>query len=114
MTLQHDPNDPNCMCDTCCETQARERERDLEGYTAATKVADYVNGHEPRYFVAGMARQHRTLQATFTRMVVGWIEHLAALPEGCYDGRNHGAVVFARAITATDAWKDFAHRIPYV
>ena len=47
-------------------------------------------------FVKHMSREHRTLQQTFTRLCVAWLQHLATV-NSC-DGRNEASVEFARSI----------------
>lgn len=54
--------------------QAR-KARELVG-----KITDYVNGmsQDPRPFLAAMSIEHRTLQQSFTRLCLAWIQHVAS------------------------------------
>lgn len=52
-------------------------------------------------FVQGMAREHRTLQQSFTGLCVAWMKELARMEEcNCYDGRNEASVKLAKEIFA--------------
>lgn len=55
-------------------------------------VTDYLNtfnDQEPE-FIKVMQFQHRTLQQSFTKLVLKWIEHIAS-PAYNTDGRNEGS-----------------------
>lgn len=87
---------------------------ETEGREVADAIGNYVNRHSnPEFLIEGLDRQHRTLQQSFMRHVVAWIEHLATLQDGQYDGRNEASVRFAKSITQTDAWKKTTG-MPYV
>jgi hypothetical protein len=44
------------------------------------KVTDYVNtyGDKSKEFNAAMSREHRTLQQSFTKLCLQWLEHVAS------------------------------------
>ena len=66
----------------------------------AERVAGDLNSFSFKngLFVEAMARQHRTLQQSFTRLTAAWLLHLADLPDGRFDGRNEDSVALARKI----------------
>ena len=72
----------------------------IDAKQAAETVADYVNnmGHDPKEFVEQMARQHRTLQQSFTGVCLKWLEHLSKLKEGEFDLRNEDSVKVAQKL----------------
>ena len=107
-------NSPDCLCENCCERRHRELARETEGYQAAGQLADYINRtmQSPGDFVKGMHRQHRTLQQGFTGLCVEWMEHLARLKDGEYDGRNDASVQLAKRLVKSKAWKD--RYLPYI
>ena len=47
-----------------------------------------------------IARQHRTLQQSFTRLCVAWLRHLSKLNENQYDARNEASVKLAKKMLA--------------
>lgn len=67
---------------------------------AARAVSDFVNNmsHKNSDFVEAMAREHRTLQQSFTGLCLAWLAHLAQLGEGEFDGRNEASVQRAKLI----------------
>ncbi len=73
----------------------------------ADQIATFVNGFDfhDKDFAKAMGMQHRTLQQNFTRLVIAWIEHLAALEENHYDARNEGSVRLAKQLVASSAWE---------
>jgi len=77
-----------------------DRELIKEPEVIVNAMSDYVNnyGFEPHKFVELMSRQHRSLQQSFTRLVLMWLLHLSQLEEGYYDGRNEVAVNIAKKI----------------
>ena|ERR1035438_4726519 len=112
---QFHTGDSDCLCKAC--NQRREAACKLEedvleitGKEIANKVADYINGcRTSKYFIDGMNNQHRTLQQSFTRLCVDWIEHLASLNGkggDFYDLRNQASVKFAKRLTETVTWQD--------
>jgi len=72
------------------------------GQEIAKKFADAVNGYSTKEVVEGfvdeLSRQHRTLQQQVTGVMVGWLLHLASLPDNWYDARNEASVRFARRV----------------
>ena len=56
------------------------------------EITNYVNtmSLKPEEFTDSMSRQHRTLQQSFTRLCLKWIEHCAS-DEYTYDPRNEAA-----------------------
>ena len=71
-------------------------------FEAVDKLGRFVNvmGDSTRInlLIDAMANDHRTIQQGFTRLAVAWLKHLAALPEGQYDGRNEASVKLARKL----------------
>ena len=60
--------------------------------SAASYMEDFINnmGCPITEFVALMTRKHRTLQQSFTKLCMQWIEKVAS-PEYTYDGRNEAS-----------------------
>ena len=56
---------------------------------AVTAMTDFVNSynHNSELFNQLMANEHRTLQQSFTKLALEWVEHVAE-PEYRTDGRN--------------------------
>ena len=56
------------------------------------EITNYVNtmSLKPEEFTDAMSRQHRTLQQSFTRLCLKWIEYCAS-DEYRYDPRNEGS-----------------------
>jgi len=56
------------------------------------EITNYVNtmSLKPEEFTASMSRQHRTLQQSFTRLCLEWIEYCGS-EEYRYDPRNQGS-----------------------
>lgn len=52
-------------------------------------ITDFVNSMSmnPKEFIAHMENEHRTLQQSFTRLVLQWLEHCAT-DKYRFDGRN--------------------------
>jgi hypothetical protein len=71
----------------------------------SAKISGFLNGHAgsiwQNRFVWSMARAHRTMQQSFTRLCVAWLEHLAE-QDSC-DLRNEASVNLAR---------EFVEKIP--
>jgi hypothetical protein len=66
----------------------------------ASEMTDFVNtfSSEPRKeFVQAMASEHRTLQQSFTRLCLEWIEHCAS-QDYRTDGRNESSHQLCKAI----------------
>lgn len=63
----------------------------LEPSNVSSIMTDYLNSYASysiKRFVEAMAKEHRFLQAAFTRLCFAWIKHNADLTECEYDGRN--------------------------
>ena len=85
------------------ETEPSDLEKDQ-----ANKIMDIVNNMmlSEKGLVAGLARNHRTLQQNLTRVFVAWIEYLSQLTPGEYDLRNEDSVRLAKYIAAQPEWQD--------
>ena len=72
----------------------------IDAKQAVETVTDYVNNmcHDPKEFVEQMARQHRTLQQSFTGVCLEWLKHLSTLNEGEFDPRNQDSVMVAKKL----------------
>ena len=109
----HD-GDTDCSCEGCNQTRAAASkywdDTKETGKKLASTVADYVDDcTRCKYFIDGMNNQHRSLQQSFTRLCVDWIEHLASLNgkgSDFYDLRNEASVKFAKRLTETVTWQD--------
>lgn len=82
------------------------RERREQANRVAKSLTDVVNtmSNDNEDFIAAMSHQHRTLQQSFTRLCLGWIEH-AAKPEYMTDPRNESTKEVCAALM--EAWDDF-------
>lgn len=80
------------------------------GKELAEKMGNAVNGFDEASLIAGfcegMEDQHRTLQQGTMRLVVGWMRHLASLPENCHDARNEASIKLARRVMTGDWCKE--------
>lgn len=77
----------------------------LEKAKALTKeITDFVNtfGDKSKEFNEAMSREHRTLQQSFTRLALKWLEHVAS-DEYRTDGRNESSQKVVREML--DAFK---------
>jgi hypothetical protein len=55
-----------------------------------SEITDFVNSYSTKHvddFTEAMSREHRTLQQSFTRLCLKWLEHCADPTYGT-DGRN--------------------------
>jgi len=81
----------------------------------AREISRYVNNvcHEEdiRNFVKAMACEHRTLQQSFTRLCVAWLEDLGRREENHYDLRNEASVMLGKAFLELPIEK---RRLPFV
>ena len=80
----------------------------LNPSNVASTVTDYLNSYSSdsiKRFVEAMAKEHRFLQATFTRLCLAWIKHNADLEENQYDGRNEMEVKACKVIVENN--RDF-------
>lgn len=66
--------------------------------TLASIVADCINSYSFDYkkFAEAIGTEHRTLQQSFTRLCVRWLEHLSNQQN--FDGRNEASVRLAKTI----------------
>lgn len=66
---------------------------ETKGFKMAGEVSDYVNnmGHNPDEFVAGVLRQHRTLQQSIFRLFFKCIEAMAQRDDNFTDLRNRAS-----------------------
>lgn len=72
----------------------------------AGEMTDFINtfSTEPRKeFVQAMANEHRTLQQSFTRLCLEWIEHCAS-QDYRTDGRNESSHHLCKAMV--EAYKE--------
>ena len=70
------------------------------GKEMASEMTDFVNtfSNEPRKeFIQAMASEHRTLQQSFTRLCLEWIEHCASTDYRT-DGRNESSHHICKAM----------------
>jgi len=67
-------------------------------------VSDYFNSFSSKEtaFITEMERQHRTLQQSFTKAVLMWLEHLAT-EDYHVDSRNEGSQTTARKLM--EGWR---------
>jgi len=66
------------------------------------QITDFVNSYsiDSDGFIEAMSREHRTLQQSFTRLVLKWLEYVAS-DEYRYDGRNKASHEVAKQIILT-------------
>ena len=69
-----------------------------EAEQVALIISDFVNnmGVDEKTFCETMAREHRTLQQSFTRLCMKWIQTLAR--QEYFDARNEASVNLAKEI----------------
>jgi uncharacterized Ntn-hydrolase superfamily protein len=70
------------------------------GKEMASEMTDFVNtfsSDSKKEFVQAMANEHRTLQQSFTRLCLEWIEHCAS-QEYRTDGRNESSHQVCKAM----------------
>lgn len=112
--VEHSETANPCYCESCCQLELRNIKLDHDGRAIADKIGDYINSslQSVKWFVQGMNRQHRTLQQGFTGLCIAWLEHLAQLKDGEFDGRNQASVELARKLVKTKAWRE--KYLPYI
>jgi len=78
--------------------QEKEIAKENTARTAVEAITKMVNSMswEPEEFIAYMSREHRTLQASFMRLIVAWIE--AQAKQKHYDLRNEAAINLSKKI----------------
>jgi hypothetical protein len=71
--------------------------RDKNVREAVDAMSRFVNGNYSSFdkFCEVMSRDHRTLQASFTKLCIMWLEHNASLPDTRFDDRNKAVKEFA-------------------
>jgi hypothetical protein len=71
------------MSNTSTQTQAKE---------VVNNVTDYLNSfsNKNKEFIAEMNREHRTLQQSFTKLCMEWLENCAS-EDYNFDGRNEAS-----------------------
>lgn len=83
----------------------------MNGKDMARMMSKHLNSmsNKPDEFIEEMGNDHRTLQQSFTRLCVAWIEHLAKQKQS--DLRNDASVKFAKKVvsltTEEDRWMPF-------
>lgn len=79
------------------ENEDREKAREL--VEKVSRFGNVMCGEDRvKFFIEAMHNEHRTLQQSFTGLVLAWLKHLAALPENHYDLRNKASVEIARKL----------------
>lgn len=85
----------------------KSEELEQMGTETASRMADLVNysiGTGSEAFINEMRTKHRTLQQSFTRLCLQWLEHMAN-PETRVDGRNEASQNIARTLEVDEASK---------
>lgn len=64
-----------------------------------SKITDYVNSfsNKAELFNTAMSNEHRTLQQSFTKLCLSWLEHVAS-PDYKFDDRNEDSVAVAETL----------------
>jgi hypothetical protein len=73
------------------------------GKEMASEMTDFVNtfsNDSKKEFVQAMSNEHRTLQQSFTRLCLEWIEHCASMDYRT-DGRNESTHQVCKAMVET-------------
>lgn len=76
------------------------------GKEMASEMTDFVNtfsSEGKEEFIQAMASEHRTLQQSFTRLCLKWIEHCAS-QDYRFDGRNESSHYVCKAMV--EAYKE--------
>lgn len=76
------------------------------GKEMAIEMTDFVNtfsNDSRKEFVQAMSSEHRTLQQSFTRLCLEWIEHCAS-QDYRTDGRNESSHITCKAMV--EAYKE--------
>ena len=85
----------------------KSEELEQMGTDLASQMSDlvkYSSGTGSEAFINEMRNKHRTLQQSFTRLCLQWLEHMAN-PETRVDGRNEGSQNIARKLEVDEASK---------
>ena len=66
----------------------------------ADAITNHLNtfGFKQEDFNEAMSREHRTLQQNFTRMCLGWIEHMAETDLKRTDHRNEASATVSKKL----------------
>ena len=72
------------------------------------QITDFVNSynHDDKQFIKQMSVEHRTLQQSFTRLILRWLEFVAS-EHYRYDDRNKASHEIA--VKLLDAFRDAGH-----
>jgi hypothetical protein len=75
------------------------------------EITNFVNSYIPEEsaFIEAMSREHRTLQQSFTRLVLKWLEYCAS-EDYRYDDRN--AAVHTTAMALIESFKAKRGMVP--
>ena len=67
-----------------------------------SEITDFVNSYtvEENAFIEAMSHEHHTLQQSFTRLVLRWLEYVAS-DEYRHDGRNEASHKIASELINT-------------
>lgn len=82
------------------------------GKEMANEMTDFLNtySHEPRKeFIQAMSSEHRTLQQSFTRLCLEWVEHCAS-EDYRTDDRNQSSHATCKAMV--QAYKEKQQNLP--
>lgn len=76
-----------------------------------SEITNFVNSYslDPAEFIQAMSREHRTLQQSFTRLVLVWLEYVAS-EDYRYDDRNKASHIIANTII--HLFKDNRNALP--
>ena len=79
----------------------RDARKDTRAKAAVKALSDYVNaGYSPQHFCTLMTREHRTLQAWMTDLMIDWLRQLVINDkEGMTDDRNKWEANAAKIMT---------------
>lgn len=79
---------------------------------AMSRMINVMCTDEPKAFISQMAREHRTLQQNFTRLLIAWLKELKFIKENEHtDPRNFDSTEFA--VDVLKKCKDKLH-LPFV
>jgi hypothetical protein len=75
----------------CSMSQVQTYEERLQGHVrAVSDAANSITSHGCKEFAQLLSREHRTIQQSYTRMCVAWLEELAGQKN--FDMRNEASV----------------------
>ena len=89
------------------ELSKYEQELKTNSEKIVADLAKLVNSmsFKPDYFIDAMSREHRTLQQSFTKLCLQWLEYVAS-DEYRIDARNEGSHEVCKRII--EMWRDQA------